>query len=86
MIYLTTDEVVALQERVIQRSGGLQGVKNHGMVDSAVAQPKQTFGVVDLYEMIAEKAAALGFSLARNHGFEDGNKRIAHATMESYLV
>lgn len=58
MIYLTTDEVVALQERVIQRSGGLQGVKNRGMVDSAVAQPKQTFGGVDLYETLAEKAAA----------------------------
>jgi len=83
---LTTDQVVRLQELVIAQSGGLPGVKNIGMVDSAVAQPKMTFGGDELYPSLAEKAAALAFSLARNHGFEDGNKRIAHAAMETFLV
>ncbi|HEY2787412.1 MAG TPA: type II toxin-antitoxin system death-on-curing family toxin [Fimbriiglobus sp.] len=45
-----------------------------------------TFGGVDLYPTLADKAAALGFSLALNHGFVDGNKRIAHAAMETFLI
>jgi len=86
MIYLTTDEVIQLQSRVIAQSGGLSGVKDRGLVDSAVAQPRQSFGGEDLYPTLAEKAAAMGFSLASNHGFEDGNKRIAHAALEAFLV
>lgn len=86
MIYLTTDEVILLQSQVIAQSGGLSGVKNRGLIDSAVAQPRQSFGGVDLYPTLAEKAAALGYSLASNHGFEDGNKRIAHAALEAFLV
>lgn len=86
MIYLTLDEVVQLQAAVIAQSGGLPGIKNAGMIDSAVAQPQMTFGGQDLYPTLAEKAAALGFSLACNHGFEDGNKRIGHAAMEVFLV
>jgi death on curing protein len=86
MIYLTTAEVIRLHEDVIAASGGLPGVKNLGLVDSAVAQPKMTFGADDLYPSVAEKAAALAFSLAKNHAFEDGNKRIAHAAMETFLV
>jgi death-on-curing protein len=84
--YLTVEEVVRLQEMVIAQSGGLPGVKNRGLVESAVALPKQSFGGNELYPSVAEKAAALGFSLARNHGFNDGNKRIAHAAMEAFLV
>jgi death on curing protein len=84
--YLTVEEVVRLQEMVIAQSGGLPGVKNLGLVESAVALPKQTFGGTELYPSAGEKAAALGFSLARNHGFNDGNKRIAHAAMEAFLV
>ena len=86
MIYLTVEEVIRLQAQVISQSGGLSGVKNLGLVESAVALPRQTFGGVELYPTLVEKAAALGFLLARNHGFEDGNKRIAHAAMETFLV
>jgi death-on-curing protein len=86
MIYLTADEVIRLQELVIAQSGGLQGIKDRGLIESAVALPRQTFDGEDLYPTIVEKAAALGFSLACNHGFEDGNKRIGHAAMETYLV
>jgi death on curing protein len=51
-----------------------------------VAQPRATFGGADLYATLAEKAAALGFSLALNHPFVDGNKRVAHAAVETFLV
>lgn len=86
MIYLTVEEVVRLQELVIAWSGGLPGIKNRGLIESAVAQPRMTFGGQDLYPALADKAAALGDSLACNHGFEDGNKRIGHAAMETFLV
>lgn len=86
MIYLTADEVIRFQQAVIAQSGGLPGVKDRGRIESAVAQPRMTFGGTDLYPGPVEKAAALAFSLAGNHGFEDGNKRIAHAAMEVFLV
>jgi death on curing protein len=86
MIYPTVEEVIQLQALVVQQSGGIPGIKNRGMIESAVAQPRMTFGGNDLYPMLADKAGAMGYSLACNHGFEDGNKRIAHAAMEAFLV
>lgn len=85
MTYLTTDEVIQLQERLIQTSGGSPGIRDRGLIDSAVFQPQATFGGQDLLPTIVEKAAALGFSLAMNHAFVDGNKRIAHGAMETFL-
>ncbi|QEL15281.1 type II toxin-antitoxin system death-on-curing family toxin [Limnoglobus roseus] len=86
MIYLTRDEVIQLQAAVVARSGGGTGILDLGKIDSAVAPPRMTFGGQDLYPTLAEKSAALGFSLACNHGFVDGNKRIGHAAMETFLV
>lgn len=86
MRYLTVDEVVELHELVIARSGGGSGVREIGGVESAVAQPQVTFGGADLYPSIAEKAAAIAFSLVMNHPFVDGNKRIGHAAMETFLI
>ncbi len=86
MIYLTTPEVIQLQAWVIQQSGGAAGIRDQGLIDSAVNQPQASFGGHELYPTLAEKAAALGYSLALNHGFIDGNKRIAHAAMETFLV
>ena len=86
MRYLTVDEVVELHELVIARSGGGSGVREIGGVESAVAQPQVTFGGADLYPSIAEKGAAIAFSLVMNHPFVDGNKRIGHAAMETFLI
>lgn len=86
MIYLTADEVIRLQALVIAQSGGGTGILDRGKIDSAVARPQATFGGSDLYPTVAEKAAAIGHSLACNHGFQDGNKRIGHAAMEQFLV
>ncbi len=57
-----------------------------GMLESALAQPLMTFGGEELYPTIGDKASALGFSLIKNHPFIDGNKRIGHAAMETFLV
>lgn len=86
MRYLTLSEVLELHHRVIDVSGGAEGVRELAGVASAVAQPMMTFGGKDLYVTVAQKAAALCFSLVMNHPFVDGNKRIGHAAMETFLV
>jgi death-on-curing protein len=73
--YLTREEILTLHQRLLARSGGLGGVREAGGVDSAVAQPSMTFEGRELYPTLADKAAALAFSLIRNHPFLDGNKR-----------
>jgi death-on-curing protein len=85
MRYLTLGEVVALHRAVIAASGGGDGIRDLGALESALAQPKATFGAEDLYPSLVEKASALGFGLAMNHPFIDGNKRIAHAAMAVFL-
>ncbi len=86
MRYLTLNEVLELYHRVMEQSGGAIGILDLNALESAVAQPRITFGGRELYPTIIEKAAALGFSLIRNHPFVDGNKRTAHAAMEAFLV
>ncbi|WP_243458640.1 type II toxin-antitoxin system death-on-curing family toxin [Nostoc sp. UIC 10630] len=75
-----------MHRQVIEQSGGALGIRDLGILESAVAQPKMTFGEEDLYPTIIEKASALGFSLIKNHPFLDGNKRTGHAAMEIFLV
>lgn len=84
--FLTVDEVLELHGMVIGRSGGSPGIRDRAGLDSAVAQPRMTFEGRDLYATLVEKAAALGYSLVRNHPFVDGNKRIGHAAMETFLL
>lgn len=86
MRLLTLGEVIALHRRILVESGGRPGVRDLGAIASAVAQPKVSVGGQDAYPTLTEKAAALGYSLVRSHGFVDGNKRIAHAAMEVFLV
>jgi death on curing protein len=84
--YLTLDEVLELHRLVVARSGGSAGIRDRGGLDSAVAQPRMAFGGQELYPTLEEKAAALGLSLVLNHPFVDGNKRVGHAAMETFLV
>jgi death-on-curing protein len=86
MRYVTLGEVLDLHRRVIEQSGGAVGVRDLSGVGSAVAQPQMTFGGEELYPTIESKATALCFSLVMNHPFVDGNKRIGHAAMETFLV
>jgi death on curing protein len=84
--YLTVEEVLELHRLILEQSGGLTGIRDLGGLDSAVAQPQMAFGGQELYPSLAGKAAALGFSLVCNHPFVDGNKRVGHAAMETFLV
>lgn len=86
MRYLTLPEVLEIHRRILAQSGGAPGVRDLGAVESAVAQPAMTFGGKDLYPTIAGKASAICFSLVMNHPFVDGNKRVGHAAMETFLV
>jgi death on curing protein len=83
--YLTLDEIFQLQSESIQRFGGTPGVRDRGLVESALAQPAMTFDGEELHPTIIEKAAVLAFAFAKNHGFIDGNKRIALASMHTFL-
>ena len=85
MRYLNLEEVIKLHNFHIQRSGGSSGIRDMGGLESAIAQPRATFGRIELYPILVEKAVALGFSLIQNHAFVDGNKRIGHAAMEIFL-
>ena len=62
------------------------GVRDLGALESALAQPRATFDGQDLYPDVIAKAAALCYSLVLNHSFLDGNKRIGHASMETFLL
>lgn len=86
MRFLTLGELIELHRRVIEQSGGADGIRDLGLAESALAQPQMSFGGTELYPTLAEKAAALCFSLVMNHPFIDGNKRIGHAAMETFLV
>ena len=85
MRYLSLAEVLLLHRLVMEQSGQQSVLRDLGAVESAVAQPRQTFGGEDLYPTLTAKAGALGFSLIQNHPFVDGNKRVGHAAMEAFL-
>jgi death-on-curing protein len=86
MRYLSLGEIVDLHHALLDQTGGATGVRDLGGLESALAQPRATFGGQDLHPTIVQKAAALGFSLTLNHPFVDGNKRVAHAAIEVFLV
>lgn len=84
--YLTLIEVLELHRKILEQSGGALGIRDMGLLESAIAQPRMTFDGEDLYPSLLEKAAALGFSIILNHPFIDGNKRTGHAATETFLV
>ena len=85
MEYLVLKDILYIYARVMKQSGGPLGVRDHGAIESSLAQPQASFGGNELYPTIAEKASALGYSLCMNHPFVDGNKRVSHATMVAFL-
>lgn len=76
MKYLTASEVAVIHARLIQRTGGSKGIRDIGLLESAVARPQATFDQKELYPTLWEKATALMESLISNHAFVDGNKRV----------
>lgn len=75
MIYLSIAQILFMHSRLIAETGGGHGVRDVGLLDSAISRPRATFGGEDLYPHIFDKAAALMESIVQNHPFVDGNKR-----------
>lgn len=86
MIKFDKENVLILHQLVIKTSGGRAGVRDLGLLDSAVESVYQTFDGVELYPGIEEKGARLGYNLVRNHAFVDGNKRIGLLIMLAFLA
>ena len=84
-LFLTLDEVLAIHADQIRRHGGRHGVRDVGLLGSALAMPQATFGGVYLHTSLAEMAAAYLFHVAQNHPFVDGNKRAALASALAFL-
>ena len=85
MIWISAEDVILIHSRVIEGSGGLDGLRDRDGLDAAVSAPMQTFDGKELYPTDLEKIARLGFGLASNHAFVDGNKRIG-AMMTQLLL
>lgn len=81
MINLTIDEIITLHEKLIKKTGGLSGIRDKGMLESAVYSVMQSFGEEEVYPTSCEKAARLAFAITKNHPFLDGNKRIGMLVM-----
>ena len=85
MIWVTADDVILIHSRVISVTGGIDGLRDRPGLEAAIAAPLQTFGGQEFFPSDVEKIARLGFGLASNHAFIDGNKRIG-AMMTQLLL
>lgn len=85
MIWISAEDVIRLHSQVIQTTGGLDGIRDRSVLEPALCAPLQTFGDQELFPSEIEKIARLGYGLASNHAFVDGNKRIG-ALMTQLLL
>ena len=82
---LTEQKVLSLHKLIAEKTGGDPGIRDMGLLISALESPYATFDGVELYPTVEEKAARLGFTLISNHAFVDGNKRIGMYVMLTFL-
>lgn len=85
MIWIKPEDVILIHSKIIQTTGGIDGLRDLAGLEAAVAAPLQSFADQDLYPTELEKIARLGYGLASNHAFVDGNKRIG-AMMTQLLL
>lgn len=85
MIKFSQEKALFLHELLIEETGGSAGVRDYGLLDSALESAYATFDGADLYPSIEDKAAKIGYSLISNHSFVDGNKRIGMFVMICFL-
>lgn len=81
MILLSVDEIILLHEKLIKVTGGINGLRDYGLLESAVFSTQTGFGDMEKYPTIEEKSARIAFSLINDHAFVDGNKRIGILAM-----
>ncbi len=86
MIRLSKSQILLMHEQLIAQTGGSTGLRDEGMLDSALNAPFQTFGGEDVYPSLQQKATRLCFGLVKNHPFVDGNKRIGAHVMLVFLA
>ena len=85
MKYLYPNQIRYLYQQIIEQNRGTVGLRDEGLLESAVYRPQASFGGQDLYPDLFSKAAALGHSLIANHPFVDGNKRVGFEAMRLML-
>ena len=85
MMYLTVEDALELYTRIFVNLGGRTGLRDKTLLESALNQPKASFGGQDLYEGVIAKAVVLCEAIIRNHPFTDGNKRVGVLAMLRFL-
>lgn len=83
---LSKEQILMLHKQLIEQTGGSDGVRDYGLLESAVESPFQSFDGEELYPTIQAKAARLGYGLIKNHCMVDGNKRIGTHAMLVFLA
>ena len=86
MKYLSPQQILFIHDQAVKRTGGPLGIRDVGILESAVYRPQTTFDGKDLYKTVFDKAASLLQSLIKNHPFIDGNKRTAFITTYNFLA
>lgn len=81
MIILTVDEIISIHSLLCRKTGGSDGLRDRGLLESAVYSAEMTFSGAEIYQTLEEKCARLCYALTSNHPFVDGNKRIGILTM-----
>lgn len=83
--FLTKQIIIYFHEQLISLYGGASGIRDEGLLDSALEQPRAMFEGSYLHDSLAKMAAAYGFHICKNHPFIDGNKRVALVAMDTFL-
>ena len=86
MIKLTKEQVLLLHTQLIETTGGSDGIRDMGLLESALESPFQSYGGEELYPSVQAKAARLCYGLVKNHAMIDGNKRLGCHTMLVFLA
>lgn len=86
IVYLNKDLVLEIHKAQLKEHGGMAGIRDHGALESALAQPRATFDDEDLHPTVFDKAAAYAFHIAEAQAFVDGNKRVALASALIFLA
>jgi len=85
-VWMSIELVIAIHQRQLAEHGGADGVRDQGMLQSAISRPRKRFAYEDPTPTIPDLAAAYAFGIAKNHAFIDGNKRTAAVVCETFLL
>ena len=83
---LDQERVLLIHSQMLHKYGGIEGIRDEELLDSAINTPFQTFGGIELYPTLFDKAARLGYGLIKNHPFLDANKRTGTGAMLVFLM